>query len=247
MAIRTLEARLIKAFPDSQVITWTNSTGSNVVEGEVIDVRGRAGVALIDIANGSTGSIYREGLFRAQKTASLAIGQFDRVYWDAANSKATTTETAIYMGRAAVASASSATTVDVILGDDGHMVECLSTGVLDHASFTDGGAAIGSIDSGVDLPADALVLGRTVRVTEGFAGDTTAVIEVGDGTDHDRFGPATDESVLAIAELGSNEIQGNNFCAAATSVHVRVTGGADWGSITAGKVEVEIFYIRTNP
>ena len=127
-------------------------------------------------------------------------------------------------------------------------IKSISSGVLDHASFTDNtGTATGYIDITPQLPAGAIPVGWKAVVTEGFAGDTTAVIQVGIAGDVDRFSADTTGSVLATGTVGSKVIaaDGCKSIAAATTVRVTVTGGADWGSITAGKVAVELFYVQS--
>ena len=68
------------------VITWTNSTGSNVSSGAVVQVGfSSLGIALVDIANSATGSVAVEGVFKLAKTTG-AIAQGGKVWWDATNS-----------------------------------------------------------------------------------------------------------------------------------------------------------------
>ena len=70
---------------DGAVIDWTNS-GTAVSSGDVVAIgtNGDAilGVALVDIANGATGSVQIEGVFEVPKAdaAVIAIGEF--VIWD---------------------------------------------------------------------------------------------------------------------------------------------------------------------
>ena len=71
---------------DGAVIDWTNS-GTAVSSGDVVAIgtNGDAilGVALVDIANGATGSVQIEGVFSVPKAdaAVIAVGEF--VTWDA--------------------------------------------------------------------------------------------------------------------------------------------------------------------
>ena len=70
---------------DGAVIDWTNG-GTAVSSGDVVAIgtNGDAilGVALVDIANGATGSVQIEGVFEVPKAdaAVIAIGEF--VIWD---------------------------------------------------------------------------------------------------------------------------------------------------------------------
>jgi hypothetical protein len=115
---------------------------------------------------------------------------------------------------------------------------------LDHAAFTDNGDATGYIDITTQIPANSIVLGWKAVVSEGFAGDTTAVIQVGvDGT-LDKYSASTAESVLAPGTVGSSVKAGNVFEPALKTVRVTVTGGADWGNITAGTMVVTVFVME---
>jgi hypothetical protein len=104
------------------------------------------------------------------------------------------------------------------------------------------------------IPAGSFVFGSKVKVTEGFSGDTTAVMDIGDGSDADLFSQTT-HNVLAVA---SNLVEGADVAAAGagrgivaiatdTSITLTVTGASDFGLITAGKMYVEVFYLSTNP
>lgn len=115
--------------------------------------------------------------------------------------------------------------------------------ILDHADFTDGESTAGSIDTGIDLPAGALVLGYALVVSEAFTGDTSGTAELGDGTDPDRFNGLPDNpSVYATGTVQSNFPAAGAYCASAVDVKLTITGAADWGNVTAGKVKVQVFY-----
>lgn len=74
------------------VIPWTNGTGSAVSSGDPIDLGARLGIALVDIADGATGSVAVEGVYMLAKEAALAITQEAEVYWDVSESKISTTQ-----------------------------------------------------------------------------------------------------------------------------------------------------------
>ncbi len=126
-------------------------------------------------------------------------------------------------------------------------IKRLVSAVLDHADFTDNTDATGYIDFAEALPAGAMVLGWKAVCSEGFAGDTTAVVQVGVSGDVNKYSANTAQSVLAAGTVGSLALAVDavtGFSAEKTP-RVTVTGGADWGSITAGKVQVTIYYIDT--
>jgi len=98
------------------VIPWANGTGANVSSGDVVDLDHRAGIALVDINNGATGSVAVAGCYTVAKDTS-DISQGDEVFWDVSGSQATTTQDAgdPRLGIAVVAAGTSASYVDVEL------------------------------------------------------------------------------------------------------------------------------------
>lgn len=68
---------------DGHVITWTNGTGSAVSSGDVVVVGQQIGVALVDIANGDSGSVQLDGVFDLPKVDAAVIAQGESVIWDA--------------------------------------------------------------------------------------------------------------------------------------------------------------------
>ncbi len=220
--------------------------GSAVAVRELVLIGGALLVAQAAIAAGETGTLIGGARVLGPKESTAATFSFGSdVYWDAANEEFTDQPIGKRVGMATATAGASATEAEVQLFPPGGLlgasIEVYSTGVLDHADFTDGGAAVGTIDPSLTIPEGFKLLGRMLKVTEGFAGDTTAIIEVGFSGDVDGLGPATDQSVLAADELYADTFQGASVMAADTDVLVQVTGASDWGNITAGKVEV-IFY-----
>lgn len=67
---------------EGDVFTWTNSTGSAVVAGQVVKIGQTLGVAAVDIANGASGSVYMEGVFTVPKVTAAVIAQGESVIWD---------------------------------------------------------------------------------------------------------------------------------------------------------------------
>ncbi len=116
---------------------------------------------------------------------------------------------------------------------------------LGYASFTDNGDATGYVDftSGT-IPAGAIVVGWKAVVATGFTGDTTAVVEVGISGDTDAYSADTSESVLAGATVGSASLASSSFVAAAATPRVTVTGGSDFGNISAGSMTLTVYYVE---
>jgi hypothetical protein len=113
-------------------------------------------------------------------------------------------------------------------------------------AFTDGvGTASGTFDLTVGtIPAGATFLYSAVTAVTGFTGDTSAVLIIGDGTDHDRYNTST-INVFATAANGvaAGAPSGVVYHDAAKTVKLTVTGAADFTSINAGSVTVELYYL----
>ena len=111
-------------------------------------------------------------------------------------------------------------------------------------AFTDGGAAAGTYDLATQIPAGALVLRTVLEDVVGFAGDTSAVITVGDGSDADRYNTGT-PSVFATSAGGLDlgAVSGTAYHSAAATVTVTVTSNADFTSVNAGSITIRIYYL----
>lgn len=116
------------------------------------------------------------------------------------------------------------------------------------AAFTDGGSTSGTYALTVGtIPAGAIFIRSAVTTVVGFAGDTTAVMTIGDGTDVDRYNTST-VNVFATAAAGvdAGAASGTDYHAAAKTVTLTITGGSDFTSIVSngnGSVTVELYYL----
>lgn len=63
------------------IIDWTNG-GTAVVSGQVVRVGQVLGVALVDIANGATGSVALRGVFEVPKVSAAVIAAGEALVWD---------------------------------------------------------------------------------------------------------------------------------------------------------------------
>lgn len=103
------------------------------------------------------------------------------------------------------------------------------------ASLTDGTAAVGTKTLTATIPAGALYLYTTIDTIVGFTGDVSAVIQVGDGTDADRYNTGTpDIFSTAAAGVSMGAASGTAFHATAKAVVVTVTSAADITPVIAG-------------
>ena len=113
---------------------------------------------------------------------------------------------------------------------------------LVYSAFEDNLDTTGYIDFTGSLPAGAFVIGWQAIVSTGFTGDTTADIQVGIEDYIGIFSADTAQSVLAAATVGSATLAATGYVGTAVNPRVTVTGGADFGSITAGSMTVKIYY-----
>lgn len=103
---------------EGKVIDWTNGTGSAVSSGDLVQVgQYSMGVASVDIANGSTGSVTIYGVHTLAKNTSDALAAGDPVYWDGSASECINAYVAnsYFIGFATEAATASATTCEVAM------------------------------------------------------------------------------------------------------------------------------------
>lgn len=71
---------------EGKVWQYTNS-GSAISSGDVVVMGNVIGVALVDIANGATGSVAVEGVFDLPKVDAAVIGIGETLTWDVSEGK----------------------------------------------------------------------------------------------------------------------------------------------------------------
>ena len=90
-----------------EVMDWTNATGADVASDDIVPISGVLGCALVDIANGASGSVQITGVFVAPKVSAAVIGQGETLTWDvsagAFDDNAATAATGDITGAAAIA------------------------------------------------------------------------------------------------------------------------------------------------
>lgn len=95
---------------------WTHTAGSNLTSGQPVLMGDVLGVALSAIANGAKGSVAVSGTFTITKLTTDVVAQGAALYWDAGNSRLTTTaSTNKLAGYAASPAGNGDTTVQVRL------------------------------------------------------------------------------------------------------------------------------------
>ena len=122
-------------------------------------------------------------------------------------------------------------------------------GVLDYveervtlSQFTDGGAAAGTYTMKVQIPVGAEVVKTMVTDVTAFAGDTSAVLVVGDGTDVDSYNTGTPSVFASAAIVAMGAPSGTVVHTAAKAPVLTITSNADFTSVTGGALTVRIIY-----
>ena len=115
------------------------------------------------------------------------------------------------------------------------------------ADFTDGGSTVGTLVLDGVLPKGAIFLFAKVTNIVGFAGDTTAVMTIGDGSDVDRYNTGT-INVFATDEPGveAGVPSGAKLLEADNAPTLTITGTADFTSIVSdgnGAAKIVLYYI----
>lgn len=128
-------------------------------------------------------------------------------------------------------------------GSVGNLREINQTVIF--SQFTDGTAAVGTFTlTAGTLPIGATVLASAVTAVVGFAGDTSAVLTIGDGTDVDRYNTGTiNVFSTATGGVATGAVSGVAYHAAAKSVVLTVTSATDFTAVSAGSVTVRITYL----
>lgn len=223
-----------------------------VCVGDAVGVAFRGASADTDLIAVDTEGIWWLNVVAADAAGDSAVARGDRIYINKTTcvlSKTATPATHMPFGIALSTLTGGSTGVVAVKVHQGTEtageLASLTSEELDHAAFTDGGGLSGYVDiTAGQLPARALVLGTAVNVTEGFAGDTSAIVKVGVSGDEDRFSSVTDQSVFDVGRVAMGvPIDGQDGFAAAQTVRVTVTSETDWGVVTAGKMFVTIYYI----
>lgn len=112
-----------------------------------------------------------------------------------------------------------------------------------YTDFTDGGSTAGTLVLNNGIPKGAFVTQSVLVNVTGFTGDTSATIQVGDGTDVDRYSTGTPSVFTTAGAIDLGAVSGTEEHAAAIStVTLTITSATDWGAVTAGQATIRIFY-----
>lgn len=125
-------------------------------------------------------------------------------------------------------------------GDQARLVTYKQT--VNIEDMTDGGGTSGTLALDCSIPAGAVYVQTMVKNLVGFAGDTSAVAIIGDGTDTDRYNTGTpDFFSTASAGVDMGVPSGTKFHSASKTPTLTVTTGSDFAlAKTNGSGAVEI-------
>jgi hypothetical protein len=111
------------------------------------------------------------------------------------------------------------------------------------AQMTDGGSTTGTIVLTGTIPAGAWVEQTILTNVTGFTGDTSATIQVGDGSDADRYTTGTPSVFTTAVGIDPGVPSGTKIHVTAVStITVTITSNADFTNVEAGQATVNIHY-----
>lgn len=122
--------------------------------------------------------------------------------------------------------------------------------VVKLSDFVDGGGLTGEYElrnsdgSALTLPIGSRIEQALLDDVTGFAGDTSSVVAVGDGTDVDRYTTGTPDIFSDIEAVDMGVPSGTQFHASEKNVVVTVTSATDFGAITDGKFKITLVYYK---
>lgn len=111
------------------------------------------------------------------------------------------------------------------------------------AEFT-GALAVGTLDLDGQIPVGAFVLRTVIENVTGFAGDTSAALTVGDGTDPDRYNNSTLDVFSDVAAIDGGAPSGVQIHTTAKTPRLTITSGSAWSAVDDGALTVKIFYLK---
>lgn len=112
------------------------------------------------------------------------------------------------------------------------------------SQFTDGGAAAGTYQLQSAIPVGAHVLATVVQDVVAFAGNTSAVLVVGDGSDADRYNTGTPSVFAAANAVDMGVPSGTKAHAAAIFPTLTVTAASDFTAVTGGALTIKVVYVK---
>lgn len=117
---------------------------------------------------------------------------------------------------------------------------------LSYTDFTDGGSTTGTYTVAAAIPAGSFVERALVVNLTGFTGDSSATIQVGDGSTVARYSTGTPSVYTTGDVIDLGAVSGTAVVSTASAVVVTITSGSDFTAIAAGALTLVIFYRGIN-
>ena len=127
--------------------------------------------------------------------------------------------------------------------DWAQLMQCLSV-TFTRAQMTDGGSTIGTIVLTEQIPIGAFIHQAVLVNVTGFTGDTSATIQVGDGTDVDRYSTGTPSVFTTANAIDLGVPSGTTSHVAAGTITITITSAADFTNVAAGQATLRIYYLN---
>lgn len=113
---------------------------------------------------------------------------------------------------------------------------------IDYSEFTDGGGATGTLALTATIPEGAQVLRSFLTNNTAATGVSTLTIQVGDGTDADRYSTGTPSVASAATSLALGAVSGVVGHTASKTPTITLTEDDDFSDISAWAATVVIEY-----
>lgn len=131
--------------------------------------------------------------------------------------------------------------------DDWAQMLSMVTQTVKVTEFTDGGSTIGTFVLTPTLPIGAWVLQTILVNVTGFAGDTTATLQVGDGTTVARYSTGTPSVFATATAIDMGVPSGVKIHTVANSVTLTITSSTDFTALVTnalGQLTIRIYYLN---
>lgn len=114
---------------------------------------------------------------------------------------------------------------------------------ITRAMMTDGGGTSGTFDLTEQIPIGAYVVRAALLDVVGFTGNTSAVINIGDGSDVDRYNTGNPSVFTTAAAIDVGVPSGAGVHTAAVTPRVTITGNSDFTAISAGELTLRLWIL----
>lgn len=114
--------------------------------------------------------------------------------------------------------------------------------------MTDNEDATGEIELSTSIPEGAVFAQSFIDGVTGFAGDTSAVLTIGDGTDPDRYNTGTPDVFTTADHISAGLPSGTVYHSDAVTPKVTITSATDFGLVAtdgSGAVTITLMWYQS--